>query len=131
MSTSLQRVFCIDDEDDILQVLRLSLETVGALSVECCSDPVAALDRVEAAQPDVIMLDVMMPQMDGPETFAALRRKTGLDGVPIVFMTARAQPADIESYLGLGAAGVITKPFDPMTVSAQIEEIWRGARHAG
>jgi two-component system, OmpR family, response regulator len=125
MNNALQRVFCIDDEEDILQVLQLSLETVGGLSVVCCSNPVEALGRIEAANPEVIMLDVMMPQMDGPATFAALRKLPGLSEVPIVFMTARAQPEDIESYLGLGAAGVIVKPFDPMTVSSEIETIWR------
>ena len=129
MNTQLGRIFCIDDEDDILQVLQLSLETVGGFDVTCCNDPVEAVEKVADADPDLIILDVMMPGMDGPTTLSALRRKPELQRIPIVFMTARAQQEDIDSYIALGAAGVITKPFDPMTVSEQVEKLWTGTGH--
>jgi two-component system, OmpR family, response regulator len=122
---ALKHVLCIDDEEDILAVARMALETVGSLTVTTCSNGNDGLAQVARAQPDLILLDVMMPQMDGPSTLKMLRRNPASNTVPIVFMTARVQPAEIKRYLELGATAVIPKPFDPMTLFTQITDIWR------
>lgn len=129
MSDTLNSIFCVDDDADILEVLRLSLETVGGYAVTGCTDPLTAVERIEATHPDLIVLDVMMPGMDGPATLANIRKNPALNDIPVVFMTARAQTHDVESYLALGAAGVITKPFDPMSVAIEVESLWRRAGH--
>ena len=83
-----------------------------------------ALELAAAERPQLILLDVMMPGMDGPQTLTELRKLSCMKGVPIVFMTAKAQTQEVAAYRDLGAAGVIIKPFDPMTLSDQIREIW-------
>jgi two-component system, OmpR family, response regulator len=120
----LKRIMCVDDERDILDVAQLCLETVSGFEVKTCTSGQEALTKVEAFAPDLILLDVMMPGMNGPETLADLRKKVALNGVPIVFMTARIQSSEIKAYLKLGAAGVIPKPFDPMALSSDVERIW-------
>ena len=125
MSAQLQSVFCVDDDSDILHVLQLSLQTVGGFDVACCDDPFRAVDEIAQFAPDIILLDVMMPGMDGPTTLEALRRHDKLGDTPVVFLTARAQSEDIEHYRSLGAIGVLTKPFDPMTVASEIEALWK------
>jgi CheY-like chemotaxis protein len=124
MGARLQHILCIDDESDILEVAQLSLELVGGFKVTCLCSGRDAIDKAAAIAPDLILLDVMMPQLDGPSTLQALRRQTGLRDVPIVFMTARVQPAEVQQYLDLGAAGVTAKPFDAMTLPGQITEMW-------
>lgn len=126
MSKVLRRVLCVDDESDILEVAKLCLETTAGLDVLCCSSGAELLAVVAEAAPDLIMLDVMMPDMDGPSVLKALRRNPALDGIPVVFLTARVQNAEIEQYLKMGATGVICKPFDPMRLAVQIEEIFGG-----
>jgi two-component system OmpR family response regulator len=124
MNNKLQHVLIIDDEDDILEVAQMCLETVGGLQVTALNSGVEAIAKAQSINPDLILLDVMMPKMDGPETLKSLRQNAALNDVPIVFMTARVQPVEIEQYMQLGASGVVAKPFDPMTLSVQITEIW-------
>jgi CheY-like chemotaxis protein len=124
MIPALGHILCVDDEEDILQVARLSLEAVGGLRVSLCRGSGEAVSRAEALRPDLILLDVMMPEMDGPATLQKLRENPATSPMPIVFMTAKAQPAEIRRYLGLGAIGVISKPFDPMKLSAEIRALW-------
>ena len=124
MNSKMQHVLCVDDEADILEVAQLSLETVGGLTVTCLNSGQAAVAEAEQIKPDLILLDVMMPVMDGPATLKALRKNPALDHIPIVFMTARVQPAEIQEYMSMGAAGVTPKPFDPMTLAGHISEIW-------
>lgn len=124
MNTSMQHVLCIDDEVDILEVAQLSLETVGGLKVTCLSSGQAAIEQAEQIMPDLILLDVMMPVMNGPATLKALRGIPALNHIPIVFMTARVQPAEVQEYMSMGAAGVTPKPFDPMTLASEINGIW-------
>lgn len=116
-------IMCVDDEQDILSVARLSLETVGGFQVSCCNSGLEALDNVLQIKPDLILMDVMMPQMGGPATLQKMKEMNGLEHVPIVFMTARVQPAEVEEYLRMGATAVVHKPFDPMLLSGQIAEI--------
>jgi two-component system OmpR family response regulator len=124
MTSTLQHILCIDDEADILEVAQLSLEMVGGFKVTCLSSGRDAIDKAAAISPDLILLDVMMPQLDGPSTLTALRTQARLRHVPIVFMTARVQPAEVQRYLDLGAAGVTAKPFDAMALPGQITAMW-------
>lgn len=124
MST-LQRILYVEDEADIRAVAQLALESVGGFTVKTCSSGEEALREAEAFAPDMILLDVMMPGMDGPSTLKALRDLPALSEVPVAFMTAKVQPAEIEHFKSLGAREVIAKPFDPMTLADQVRAIWQ------
>lgn len=130
MNPLLKRIFCVDDDKDILEVLQLSLQTVGGFETESCSKPELAVEQIVSAEPDLVLLDVMMPNMDGLTVLAKLRDVPSLENLPVIYMTARTQTHDIDTYLNLGAAGIITKPFDPMSVSTELEAIWRSALSA-
>jgi two-component system OmpR family response regulator len=121
----LRRIVCVDDEEDILEVMKLSLELGGDLEIFCCTSGREALRRTPELQPDLVMLDVMMPQMDGPATLTGLRELPACGDVPVVFVTARLRESETAEYLKLGACGVIGKPFDPMTLGLEIANIWR------
>lgn len=121
---TLRRIVCVDDERDILEVAKMCLEVVGGFEVTCCESGQAALEVLASQTPDMVLLDVMMPQMNGPETLAELRKLPHLAKVPVAFMTARVQAAEVKSYLKLGATGVIPKPFDPMQLSGEVRKIW-------
>lgn len=125
MSEVLKRVMCVDDEADILEVARMALETVGGLEVITCNSGREALDRIRQTESDIILLDVMMPGMDGPTLYSKLRAIRSLSRIPVAFMTAKVQPKEVASYIGLGSAGVIMKPFDPMSLTAEVESLWR------
>lgn len=122
--TSLQKILFVEDDPDIQMVAQLALEAVGGYTVQMCSSGKEALAVAEQFAPDLILLDVMMPGMDGPTTLMELRKKPSLTHTPVVFMTARVQRHEIEQYLAMGAVDVISKPFDPMTLSAQVADIW-------
>jgi CheY-like chemotaxis protein len=123
MST-LQRILYVEDEPDIQVVAKLALEMVGGFTVKVCSSGEEAMRAAEAFAPDMILLDVMMPGMDGPSTLKALRALPALAEVPVAFMTAKVQPAEIAQFRALGARDVIPKPFDPMTLADQVRAIW-------
>lgn len=114
----------MEDEPDIQAVARLALEMVGGFTVEICSSGNTALVRAPVFQPQFILLDVMMPGMDGPTTFKNLRELPQTATTPIAFMTANVQASEVAQYKALGALDVIAKPFDPMMLSSKIEEIW-------
>jgi CheY-like chemotaxis protein len=111
-------VIYADDEADIREVAALSLGLDPDLEVRTCASGVELLATAAAWRPDVILLDVMMPGMDGPTTLAGLRQQPELATIPVVFITARTQAHETERFKALGAAGVIVKPFDPMTLAA-------------
>lgn len=121
------RVMYVDDEADIREVAVMSLELDADLDVLPCACGVEALLTAPQWQPDLILLDVMMPEMDGPGTLEGLRRNPATAKTPVVFVTARTQSSEIERFLALGAAGVIAKPFDPMTLAAQARRHLRPA----
>ncbi len=123
----LQRILYVEDEPDIRAVAKLALEVVGGFTVKICCSGEEALREVEAFAPDMILLDVMMPGMDGPTTLTKLRQLPALDPVPIAFMTAKVQPQEVAHFKSLGAVDVIPKPFDPMTLSNQVQALWRAA----
>lgn len=124
MSKTLQRIICIDDEDDILQVACMCLETVGGYEVTPCHSGEEGIKKALEIVPDLIMIDVMMPGLDGPATLEKMRMHDTLDRIPIIFMTARVQPAEVEEYLQNGATSVVAKPFDPMTLAKEVQAIW-------
>ncbi|MCV2368891.1 response regulator [Roseateles oligotrophus] len=124
----LQRVMCVDDDPDIRMILEFSLGTVGGYQVKACAGGRAALAAVAEFKPQLVLLDVMMPELSGPETLAALRELPLMKGVPIVFLTAKAMPDELEQLLGHGATGLIVKPFDPMRLPADILPFWEHGR---
>jgi len=121
---TLQRIMYVEDEHDIQAVAKLALEMVGGFTVKICSSGEEALKEAVAFAPDMILLDVMMPGMDGPSTLKALRELAPLAEVPVAFMTAKVQPQEVAYYKSLGARGVIAKPFDPMNLANQVRAIW-------
>ena len=123
MST-LQRILYVEDEPDIQAVAKLALEMVGGFTVKICSSGEEALREAAAFGPDMILLDVMMPGIDGPATLKGLREQPSLATVPVAFMTAKVQPAEVSQYKSLGALDVIAKPFDPMTLAGRVTDIW-------
>ena len=127
MTAPLNHILCVDDEEDILQVAKLSLEAVGGFRVSLCRGSAVAVETACGLMPDLILLDVMMPEMDGPATLAKLRSGGACANTPVIFMTAKAQPGEIRRYLELGAIGVISKPFDPMSLSGEIRALWEKA----
>ena len=124
MSRPLKRISYVEDEKDIRAIAELALSEVGGFEIDVSVDGTEAMDRIPAFDPDLILLDVMMPGMNGPEVFGLLKTMPKVGETPVVFMTAKAQKHEVESYLALGAAGVIPKPFDPMTLHERVREIW-------
>ena len=124
MADKLTRVLYVEDEPDIQTVARLALEALGGFTVEICSSGDEALQKAPAFQPQLILLDVMMPGMDGPTTLGKLRELPQFAATPVVFMTAKVQPGEVAGYKELGAVDVIPKPFDPMTLAGKVQEIW-------
>jgi two-component system OmpR family response regulator len=100
------------------------LRELGGFAVELCESGQQAIDKAPAFKPDLILLDVMMPGMDGIETFELLKEIPEIEATPIVFMTAKAMQDEVKRYLSIGAAAVIPKPFDPLTLPDQLREIW-------
>ncbi len=125
---ALTKILCVEDEPDIQAITKLALETIGGFTIETCSSGREALLKAPEFGPDLILLDVMMPGMDGPETLQALRALPGFETTPVIFMTAKAMASEIQKYKELGALDVIPKPFDPMTLSDQIKAIWNARR---
>jgi CheY-like chemotaxis protein len=126
--SELRRVMCVEDDPDIRMIIEFSLATLGGYQVCLCPDGRAALAQAPDFKPDLVLLDVMMPGLSGPETLASLRRQAEMAGVPVVFMTAKAMPDEVEELLQYGATGVIVKPFDPVTLPQDIRIYWEHGR---
>jgi CheY-like chemotaxis protein len=114
------RILIIDDEDDIREVAALSLETVAGWEVAMASSGAQGLARAAEYRPDAILLDVMMPGMDGPTTFRELRKNPATSSIPVLLLTAKVQGSDQRRFADLGVNAVLFKPFDPLTLSSQI-----------
>jgi CheY-like chemotaxis protein len=114
------RILHIDDEADLREVIEISLGLDPDFVVQSCESGAEGLVVAAAWNPDVILLDVMMPVMDGPATLLALRKNPETSGIPVIFMTARAQARELDHFRSLGALGVIAKPFDPMALAASV-----------
>lgn len=127
MAKELRRLTYVEDEPDIRAITEFALKEFGGYEIDVCASGSEAIERAPAFGPDLIILDVMMPGMDGIETFNRLRAIPALAGTPVVFMTAKAMKHETDRYRALGAAEVIPKPFDPITLSDQIRQIWERA----
>ena len=123
---TMQRILLADDEPDILEISRIALETVGGFEVSVCSSGGALLERLGEFEPDIIVVDVLMPDMSGPEVLEEIRRRPEFDAVPVVYLTGMVQEEELKSLRDTGAADVILKPFDPMTLADRINGIWEG-----
>ena len=124
---SQKHILLVDDEDDIREVAGISLEAVGGWRVSRASSGVEGIAKALAERPDAILLDVMMPDIDGPTTFERLQDDPQTRGIPVILLTAKAQSADRHRFDKLGVAGVLTKPFNPMALSDQVAAILAGA----
>lgn len=124
MTAPLCRILYVEDQPDIRLVAKMALEVVGKFTVIACASGQEALDCAPHAGADLLLLDVMMPGMDGPGTLQALRQLPATADTPVIFMTAKVQSAEVASYKSLGALEVISKPFDPMKLAEQIRNIW-------
>jgi CheY-like chemotaxis protein len=117
------KVLVVDDEADIRRIAQLALTRIGGLEVVEARSGAEALAAARTAAPDVVLLDVMMPGMDGPETLQALRADPATASIPIVFLTAKALETEQRRLLALGAAGVLVKPFDPLKLAAELRAV--------
>ena len=122
----LRTVLYVDDEPDIREVVQMSLSLVDGLDVHICESGERALEFIPQLKPDLILLDVMMPGMDGPSTLIKLRTLPGFERVPVIFMTAKAMPQEVARFRELGAVAVIAKPFDPIQLGQQVVTVWEG-----
>lgn len=121
---SLREILYVDDEPDIREIVQMALGLVPTLSVSAVDSGQRALESMQAKRPDLVLLDVMMPNMDGPTTLQQMRRQPALECIPVIFMTAKAMPQEVARFRSLGAAAVIAKPFDPMLLGEHVFAIW-------
>ena len=118
----MRRILIIDDEDDIREVAALTLETTAGWDILTASSGADGIRAAVGAHPDAILMDVMMPGMDGPTTFRLMQQDPTVSGIPVLLLTAKVQGVDQRRFAGLGVAAVLFKPFDPLTLAAQISE---------
>lgn len=118
-----QKILIIDDEEDIREVAALSLETVAGWTVVTANSGAQGLARAIEHKPDAILLDVMMPGMDGPTTFRELRKNPATAAIPVLLLTAKVQASDQRRFADLGVQAILFKPFDPLTLAQQISKV--------
>lgn len=121
---SLSSLVYVDDDEDIREIVSLALSLDGTVEVRTSPGGEHALAILRARRPDLVVLDVMMPGLDGPALLARMRADGALQHIPVIFMTAKSDPADAERFRRLSAIGVISKPFDPMTLGRQVRALW-------
>lgn len=117
-----RRVLIIDDDDDIREVAALSLESVAGWTIASACNGPAGIAMAREFQPDAILMDVMMPGMDGPTTFRTMQQIAELAAIPVLLLTAKVHGVDQRRFAGLGVAAVLFKPFDPLTLARQIAD---------
>jgi len=120
----LNRICYVEDDEDIQRIVRMSLERVGKMTVEVVGDPLLAIDRIREFKPELVMLDWMMPGMDGPTLFRKMRENAETRDLPVVFITAKAAQRDLDDLRAMGAAATISKPFSPKDLPDQLRAIW-------
>jgi two-component system OmpR family response regulator len=128
MSEKLERITYVEDEPDIRSITEFALQEIGGFTLDVCASGQEAIDKTADFNPDLIILDVMMPGIDGTETFKRLRAIPKLAETPVIFMTAKAMKHEIDRYRALGAADVIAKPFDPLALAERVLAIWHQAQ---
>ena len=122
---SLNKILYVEDEPDIQQVVKMTLESLGGFTIKICRSGGEAIEKAPGFLPELILLDVMMPGMDGPTTLQELRKLPETAQTAVIFMTAKAQAHEIKQLKALGAIDIITKPFDPVTLCDVIKKIWQ------
>lgn len=122
--TPLSRICYVEDDEDIQRIVRLSLERIGRMSVDIIADPATAIERMIEFKPDLVILDWMMPHVDGPTLYRNMRERPETRDLPVVFITAKASPRELDELRALGAAGTISKPFSPKDLPDQLRAIW-------
>lgn len=120
----LHRVCYVEDDEDIQKIVRMSLERIGKMQVEVVSDPMLAIEAIKAFKPELVMLDWMMPGMDGPTLYRKMQETPEVRDLPVVFITAKASQKELDELRALGAAGTISKPFAPRDLPEQLRAIW-------
>src|ERR1700722_14277333 len=124
LTRDFQSVLYVDDDPDICSVVQATLRLVPGLNVQTADSGERAIDLAYEFRPALVLMDVMMPGLDGPSTFKRMRESALLADIPIIFMTAKVLPAEISQLLQLGAIGVIVKPFDPLTLYRDLLALW-------
>jgi len=119
-----KKLLIIDDEQDIRQVVQITLEITADIESELCSSGAMALEYLQHASVDLILLDVMMPGMDGPETLKQIKNNPKTADIPVIFMTAKVQAHEVDAYYQLGVIGVISKPFNPRSLVGSVMDFW-------
>ena len=121
----LNRICYVEDDEDIQKIVRISLERIGKMSVQVIADPMVAIEAIKAFKPELVMLDWMMPGMDGPTLYRKMLETPEVRDLPVVFITAKASQKELDELRTLGAAGTISKPFSPRDLPAQLRAIWQ------
>jgi two-component system OmpR family response regulator len=121
----LNRICYVEDDEDIQRIVRMSLERVGKMTVEVVGDPTMAIEAMNTFKPDLVMLDWMMPKMDGPTLFREMKLRPETQSLPVVFITAKASSRELEELRQMGASGTISKPFSPKDLPDQLRAIWQ------
>ncbi|MDH5407751.1 MAG: response regulator [Gammaproteobacteria bacterium] len=120
----LKQILVVEDEEDIRKIIGIALGQLGGFQVDLFASAEDALQNIDKNRPDLIILDVMMPNMDGPSLLAKLKQSNDTKTIPVIFMTAKVQPNEVNSYLNMGVVDVIMKPFDPVELPKQVQAIW-------
>jgi len=126
----LQSVLYVDDDPDICEVVQATLQLVAGLAVRTAGSGELAIDLAYEMRPDLILMDVMMPGLDGPSTLTRMRESSLIGGIPIIFLTAKILPVEVAHFLKLGAIGVIGKPFDPLRLGEEVLARWNAVHSA-
>ncbi|MCW5605352.1 MAG: response regulator [Burkholderiales bacterium] len=127
MPATLHRILLVEDNADIRAVVKLALEKLGGFEVRACASGAEGLDALPDFQPQLVLLDVMMPDMDGPGMLERLRERPEAAGIPVVFLTAKTSSAEVQRLRDLGALDVLAKPFNPATLHVRVRTLWEGA----
>jgi DNA-binding response OmpR family regulator len=123
----LTKICYVEDDEDIQRIVRMSLERIGKMTVEVVSDPMVAIEAMKKFGPELVMLDWMMPGMDGPTLFKKMKEHAETKDLPVVFITAKASQQELDELLRMGAAGTVSKPFSPKDLPDQLRAIWAKA----
>ena len=120
----LNKICYVEDDEDIQRIVRLSLEKIGKMTVEVVGDPMVAIERITVFKPDLVMLDWMMPGMDGPALYRKMLETPEVKSLPVVFITAKASERELNELRTMGALGTISKPFSPTNLPEQLRALW-------
>lgn len=128
---NLRFVLYVDDDPDICTVVQAALSATADLEVATATSGGMAIDMALEEPPDLMLMDVLMPELDGPSTLIRMREHAPLVDIPAIFLTAKAMPAEVTQFLALGVIGVICKPFDPMRLAGDVSALWQNKRATG